>query len=242
MQGHIYVGLSAQRALLKRLDTLSQNIANVSTVGYRAEEITFSSLLSQAGQGSGTQFVSTGENYTSLRHGGLTQTSNPLDVAISGEGWLATQGPNGRVLSRDGRLSMSATGELLTATGSPVLDPGGAPIRMDPTGGPPTINREGQIIQNGRQIASIGIFVVDPEAKITRVSNSSITTDRPPVPQLDFNSVGIVQGYVERSNVDPVSELTRLVTVQRLFDSISSTMNEAERSLTEAVRTLGSDK
>lgn len=241
MQGHIYVGLSAQRALLKRLDTLAQNLANISTVGYRAEEVTFASLLSQSGEG-GTKFVSPGESYTSLRHGGLTQTSNPLDVAISGEGWLATQGPDGRVLSRDGRLKMSASGELLTVTGSPVLDPGGAPIRIEPNAGPPTITREGKIIQNGRHVASIGIFVVDPEAKITRVSNSSIATDRPPVAQLDFNAVGVVQGYVERSNVDPVGELTRLVTVQRLFDSISSTMNEAERSLTEAVRTLGTDR
>lgn len=241
MQSHIYVGLSAQRALLRRLDSLAQNLANASTAGYRAEEITFSSVLSESGQ-RGTRFVSVGESYTSLRYGGLTQTSNPLDVAISGDGWMAVQTPDGRTLTRDGRLKLSAEGELLTVTGSPVLDPGGAPIRLNPNAGPPTISRDGAIVQGSNRIGSIGIFVIDPEAKITRVSNSSITTDRPPVPQFDFNAAGFVQGYVERSNVDPVGELTRLVTLQRLFDSITATMNESERSLTEAVRTLGSDR
>jgi flagellar basal-body rod protein FlgF len=238
MQGHIYVGLSAQQALMRRLDSLAQNIANVSTVGYRAEEISFASLLSSS-TADGTNFVTPGQSYTSRKAGAMVETSNPFDIAVSGDAWLSVQTPAGRVLTRDGRMKITPEGELRTVTGYQVLDAGGSPLRLNPNGGPPTIARDGTISQSGRQVATIGLFAIDPEAKITRFENAGIMTDRPATPQLDFNATSIIQGFVEQSNVDPVTELTRLVTLQRLFDAVNSTMNDSERSLGDAIRTLG---
>lgn len=241
MQSHIYVGLSAQQALLRRLTTLAQNVANVSTAGYRAEEISFSSLLSTAST-DGTQFVTAGESFTSQRSGALTQTNNPLDVAVSGDGWLSVETPAGRVLTRDGRLQMTAEGELKTVTGYRVLDAGGSAIRLAAAAGPPSISQDGTISQAGQRVATLGIFKIDPEARVVRFENAGLITDKPAIPLLDATSASILQGYIERSNVDPMREMTRLIALQRTFDAISATMGETERSLSEAIRTLGSDR
>src|SRR5581483_1973825 len=77
-----------------------------------------------------------------------SQTDNPLDVAVQGDAWLGIQTPGGTAYTRDGRLRMTPTGELQTLTGHAVLDTGGAPILLDPTGGPPRIGRDGTITQN----------------------------------------------------------------------------------------------
>jgi flagellar basal-body rod protein FlgF len=237
VQGKLYVGLSAQLALNRRLETLAQNMANVSTAGYRAEEISFSSLISRTAP-EPVSFVSKGESYISSRPGGIKETGNPLDVAVTGDAWLAFESPRGTVLTRDGRLRMSPTGELETINGFRVLDVGGSPIQMDPNGGPPTIARDGVLVQNGRRVGALGLFTTEPSAKLTRFENSGVIPDKPANPQLDANAAGLLQGYIEGSNVDPVMEVTRLIAVQRTFEAVTAAMNEVESSLSEAIRGL----
>ena len=88
MQSNIYVGLSAQLALQRRLDTVANNVANASTAGFRAEEMSFEELLTKSGQKSGqtgVSFVSQGRTHLSTEGGEITQTDNPLDIAVRGD-------------------------------------------------------------------------------------------------------------------------------------------------------------
>ena len=134
MQSSIYVALSGQIALEKRLDSIANNIANLGTVGFRADGIKFESLISQTASDS-VAFASAGAHYISRRSGAFMKTGNLLDVAVRGEGWMAFQTPDGSVYSRDGRLQMTDTGDLLSVGGLPVLDVGGAPILLNPDAG-----------------------------------------------------------------------------------------------------------
>jgi flagellar basal-body rod protein FlgF len=169
----------------------------------------------------------------------VTRSDNPLDVAVTGDAWLAFQGQNGTVYTRDGRMTMTPEGELRTLTGRPVLDVGGAPIQLNPNGGTPTIASDGTITQGGQQLGALGLFTIPAQANLTRQENSGVIPDMAAQPALDFTRVGILQGYVEQSNVNPVSEISRLIQIQRSFDSISNTMSAAEETLSSAVRTLG---
>ena len=238
MQSALYVALSAQVALERRLETISKNVANMSTAGYRADEISFETYLSRAAA-EPVAFTSAGETYISRAQGPVTQTGNPLDVAVQGDAWMSIGTPQGPVYTRDGRMRMLDNGDLQTLNGYPVLDVGGAPLALDPNGGPIEIARDGMITQNGQQLGAIGLFMIDPAAKLARFENSGVIPDRPPVAALDFSTTGVAQGFVEGANVNPVMELTKLIMVQRAFESASAMIQQAETTQQEAVRTLG---
>lgn len=239
MQTGLYAGLSAQVALQRRVETIAHNLANASTVGFRAEEIRFDSLLPNA-DADPVSYLSTGSSYISRRGGELTETGNQLDVAVKGDAWLGIQTPGGVVYSRDGRLKMLDTGQVVSIEGYPVLDAGGAPITLNPNGGLPRIAPSGMISQGNQQLGAIGLFRIPADAKLQRFSNSGVIPDQPAIPVVDQPDTGVVQGYVERANVNAVTEITSLIAVQRAFEAIANVSAETESSLQDAIRTLGS--
>ena len=234
----MYVVLSAQVALERRLDTIAQNVANLGTVGYRAEEVKFDAAMSKAGSDS-TAFVSSGDSYISRRAGALTQTDNKLDVAVQGEGWFAINTPSGVAYTRDGRMRMLETGDLTTLNGYAILDVGRAPITLDPSAGPPIIARDGMIMQGGQQIGAIGLFRIDPSTTLDRFENSGVVPAGPATEILDFSTNGVVQGFVEESNVNPIMEISRLIAVTRAFEAASSSIEKSDTTAQQAIRTLG---
>lgn len=239
MQNGLYVAVSAQVALERRMETIADNIANMNTVGYRATGVSFAAEMARAGDTT-LNYVSPGDNYLSRRIGGLIKTDNPLDFAIQGDGWFAIQTPGGTAYTRDGRVRLDELGMLRTLNGDPILDAGGAPILIEPGAGPITAAADGMISQNGRQVGALGLFSIDAGANLTRQENSSVVPDIPATPILDFTRDSVVQGAVESSNVDPVREMTRLIDVTRLFDGVAAEASQTESSLQDAIKTLGS--
>ena len=238
MQSPIYVAVSGQIALERRMETIARNVANMSTVGYRADEVTFESIFSAAGR-ERVAFASAGETHISRQAGSLDQTGNPLDIAVNGDAFFAIETGNGPAYTRDGRLQIDEFGELRTVAGHLLLDAGLAPIQLDPNGGPPAISRDGMITQDGVQMGAIGLFAIDPDADLTRFANSALIPSIPPEPVLDFVDNGVVQGYTESANVNPMLELTRLIAVSRAFESASTAVEQNDRTLQDAIRTLG---
>lgn len=234
-----YVGLSAQIALERRLESIAQNVANFATAGYRAEGVKFDSVLSKTFGQDPVAYASSGDSYISRQGGPLNQTGNPLDVAVEGDAWLAVQTPNGVAYSRDGRMQILETGELVTQTGHAVLDAGRAPILLDPVGGLPQIARDGMITQDGVEIGAIGLFAIDEQTPLTRVPDGGVVPQGPAEPLLDFTANGVVQGFVEGANVNPVLELTKMIMVSRAFESASSAVEQADAARREAIKTLG---
>jgi flagellar basal-body rod protein FlgF len=238
MQNGLYVSLSAQITLQRRLETISANVANANTPGYRVDGVTFATELAKAGDAN-IAYVNEGDGFISRRAGPMITTGNPLDVAVQGDGWLAVQSNGQTVYTRDGRMTMTETGGLVSMTGAPVLDVSGAPIQLDPAGGPPSIAPDGMVSQGGRQVGALGLFSLAPDAKLTRAGTSGFTTNAPAQPILDFAGNGVVQGVVEGANVDPVHEMTRLIDVTRTFDGVSNGVSQTESSLQDAIKTLG---
>ncbi len=141
MQSGLYVSLSSQMALEKRLTTIADNMANVNTTGFRATEVKFNEMLSDTKNklNAKVAFVSQGNDYLSGDVGELQHTGNMLDFAVKGDAWFALDTPAGQVLTKDGRFTMKDTGELVSIRGYPVLDAGGAPIQLNAAGGEPKV-------------------------------------------------------------------------------------------------------
>jgi flagellar basal-body rod protein FlgF len=238
MQAGLYVNLSGQIALERRLTTLANNVANAGTAGYRSEELKFDTMLSMASKAP-TAFSTAGDSFISEKSGGLNKTGNPLDIAVRGKGWLAIQTPGGIAYTRDGRMQLLESGELQTLNGYPILDAGGAPILLDPAAGAPKIAHDGMITQDGRRFGAIGLFMLDLSSGYTRFENSSVVPANAGAPTVAFASDGFVQGFVEESNVNPVLEMTNLIMVTRAFDGLQTSIEESESSLKKAIQVLG---
>jgi flagellar basal-body rod protein FlgF len=241
MQSGIYVGISSQIALERRLTTIADNIANMNTVGFRGTEVKFDQIMSQTRNDlkADISFVTQGSDYLSTRNGEMIRTGNSFDFAVKGDGWFAINTPAGQVMTRDGRFSMAVTGELVSTQGYPVLDAGGAPIQLNPAAGEPTVGSDGRILQNGATVAQLGLYTANANKGFVRYENSGVIFSEAPQPVVDNSNVSVVQGYVEQSNVNAISQMTQLIQVNRAFEGISSLMKSTEDSFSQAIRTLG---
>jgi flagellar basal-body rod protein FlgF len=222
VQDGLYVALSSQVALEKRLNTIADNVANSSTVGFRATGVRFEDVVSGLDD-KAVSFVSTGDTFLSTASGPLRETGNPFDFAIKGTAWFGMETPAGTVMTRDGRFTLTENGDLVTLEGHPVLDAGGAPIQLDP-----------------QNVGALGLFSFDPGANFVRYGNSGVVPAGEPEPLVDRLEAGVVQGFLEESNVNPMLEITRLVMVQRAFENGAALLRDTESSYDEAIKTLGS--
>ncbi len=239
MESSGYVALSAQLAIDRRLSTVANNVANAGTVGYRAAGVVFNALTSPT-ESFETVFASVGKGSINLASGGLKQTGNALDLAIKGDMFLGYMGPSGAYYSRDGRLTMLDSGELINPLGHPLLDGSGSPIAVKPDGGPLTIQANGTIIQGGARVGQIGLFNLDLSGGFERAGSAGIVPKLAPETADAAEGGAVVQGYVEESNVDPVSEMVRLIQVTRAFEAATTLSGKIFDAESEAIKTLGS--
>jgi flagellar basal-body rod protein FlgF len=241
MQTGLYVAVSSQIALEKRMNTLADNVANSSTVGFRATEVKFNQLLGDT-RPTKVSFVSEGQEFLNTNNGGLNRTGNELDFAIKGDAWFQIDTPAGPALSRDGRFTLTETGDLVTLRGYAVLDAGGAPIRLNSQASEIKVSADGAIQQDGTQVAALGLYEANFANGFSRYDNSAVIPNTAAEPVVDRFDVGVMQGYVEESNVNPVQEMSQLIMVSRAFENITSLMRDSEGSLDEAIKTLGGSK
>ena len=239
MQSGLYVALSSQIALEKRLNTIADNVANASTVGFRATGVKFEDVVSGLDD-KALSFVTSGDTYISNTNGPLRETGNPFDFAVKGNAWFGIETPGGAVMTRDGRFTLTENGELVTIEGYPVLDAGGAPIQLDPRNGPPRAGADGSLRQGGNLVGALGLYNFDPGPNFIRFGNSGIVPAGEPEPVVDRLDAGVVQGFLEESNVNPMLEITKLIMVQRAFENGAAMIRATESSYDEAIKTLGS--
>lgn len=237
MSNSTYLALSGQLALEKQMATIAINVANAATVGFRRESIHFEAFLDGLGA-EGPSFSTTGREHVDEESGALKRTGNELDIAVQGQGYLAVETVGGTAYTRDGRLQMLETGELVTLQGAPVLDAGLSPILLDPSAGPPKIARDGMISQGSRRVGAIGLFALDLSQPYRRAENAAFMPQSPGEPILSFTSSGIVQGFVEDSNVEPAQEMADLIRVSRTFESLNAVLEDVSSVQQSAMRTL----
>lgn len=232
-----YIALTRQSGLLKELQAVANNIANISTTGFRREGVIFAEALKALDtEGGGIAMTSARVRFTDSAVGNLSQTGGPLDLAIDGPGFFMVETPEGERLTRAGSFSSNADGDLVTMTGYRVLDSGGAPIFIPPDAGLVGIAEDGTVSANGRLIAQIGVFEVEDPQMMTRANGVMFQFDADPQPA--ENSF-VLQGFLEGSNVDAVTEMARLIEVQRAYELGQNLMDSEDERVRSSIRTLG---
>ncbi|WP_018689946.1 flagellar basal-body rod protein FlgF [Ahrensia kielensis] len=238
MQDGLSVSLTGQVAMEERLTSLANNVANSRTVGFRATQITFDEVLKSVDD-ERVSMVSKGDEIISSRAGGLESTGNALDLAISGDAWFQVQVDGANVMTRDGRFKIDNQGALVTLNGDAVLDAGGAPIQLNAAGGSVDIAGDGVITQGGNVVGGVGLFSFNPGTNFERYGPSGFRANETTEVLVDQTKAGVMQGYIEQSNVNPVQEITRLITVQRGFEQSVALTEKADQSLQQLIQSFG---
>ncbi len=238
MNNAISVGLSGLMALERRLETVAHNVANTNTVGFRAEAVRFATKLEHAGQ-TNIAFAARGGEYLNMSQGARITTGNALDVAVSGDAFMAQARDDATVYTRDGRMEISPEGQLRSLNGYPVLDAGGAPIQVNVKGGPLNIGGDGSIMQDKRRVGVIGLFELPDPKLMQREGSAGFQYTGFAEPVTDFRRNGILQGTLEGANVNAISEMSEMITISRTFESIANAMRANEELMSGAIKTLG---
>ena len=246
MENALLVGLSRQTALERQLSIIANNIANVNTAGYKADNTLFEEFLNTpahednfVGLDRRVSYVQDRGTFHDFSQGPPEETKNPLDVTIDGSAFLVVQTPGGERYTRDGGLHLNNQGQLVTVSGNPVLGTGG-PITFQPTDHDINITPDGTITAvagNARTDSIRGklrlVSFANPQS-LQKEGFNLFTADQA---QADTKSV-VRQGFIEKSNVNAVAEMGRMLDVARAYTSISNLLQQQNDLQKNAIQQL----
>jgi flagellar basal-body rod protein FlgF len=231
MSNALLVGLSRQVALARELDVIANNVANVSTNGFKARNAHFREFVMPGASADGlprgnrqVSFVAEAGVPLDLAPGAIERTGNPLDAAISGDAFFAVQTPAGERYTRNGAFQVGPGGQLLTSDGHAVLGDNG-PIVFGPEDSDPSIAPDGTV-QSAQGLRGRIRLVRFADPATLRNEGANLFAAAAP-PQAATTS-RIEAGAIERSNVKPILEMARLMDVSRAYTTLSGALNRLD--------------
>lgn len=239
MESPLYIGLSRQVALRRQLDVVANNIANMNTAGFRAERMMFEAAMEPGGTKPTDRIAFTIDRgtYTDLRPGSFTETGNPYDVALDGDGWLTVETPDGPRYTRDGRMRRDADGQLVTANGHPLLDDNGQPIVIPAERSVLAVAADGVVSADDEMLARLGVVRFENPQALRQTGD--LLFDAGAAEPLPAPETRLAQGKVERSNVQGIAEVSRMMDLSRDYQTMTRMMDEGQDLLRSAINRLG---
>jgi flagellar basal-body rod protein FlgF len=255
MKTPTYIALSRQTALTRELNTVANNIANVSTDGYRAKHTLFQEYLARTGEPGRRDRLSFTQDvgeYRDATEGKIQTTGNPFNVAIHGDGYFTIGNPAQQFYTRNGAFHLDGNRQLVTADGYPVLQADGSPIVVpqpsisEPGKSEITIEGDGSvyvatssngIVTSGKDtpLGKIALVRFNNDQVLRQAGSGFYATDATPIPVDTAQSLDtrMVQGAIESSNVEPVLEMTKMMSILRDYQSLQNLAdaeNERQRN------------
>ncbi|WP_278922132.1 MULTISPECIES: flagellar hook-basal body complex protein [Pseudophaeobacter] len=235
MESAGYATLSRQTGLMREMRVVANNIANAATTGYRSEGLIFSEFV-QSSQGQESLSMARANIFnTSMEQGQLTQTGGTFDFAIEGDAYFMIETPQGERLTRSGAFSPNAEGDLVTMDGHRVLDAGRAPVFVPGTAGSIQVGANGTITADGNAVGQIGLFQPDEDTILMREDGVMFRAEGEIV---DAEGAKMVQGYLEGSNVNAITQVTRMIEIQRAYEMGQSFLETEDQRIRNAIKNL----
>lgn len=243
----------------KRLDVISNNMANADTTGYKKQGVTSQSFddeltirihdnnvysANKKAIGYMNLGVKIGETYHDFSQGSLRETGNTYDLALSGDGFFIIQTTNKQgetsiKYTRDGSFTVNKDGYLVTKDGDYVLDTNGRRIRIPgaQTAANVSFDQDGNIVVDGQQIATLGIAAFEnPQALLLYGENMY---DATPQAGLTASTATVHQGYLEMSNTNVIEEMVDMITITRAYEAGQKMIQTVDSTLEKSVNQIG---
>lgn len=225
-------GAAALRYWERRQEISSNNLANVSTDGYKGERA-FARLVEN-----GLPRVDAITNYQS---GSIRPSENPLDIAIEGDGFVVVQTPQGERLSRGGSLSISASNVLIDSNGNPILGQKGpivlSSLNPDRAIGEISILKDGSVSVDGHAIDTLRIEQLTGNQQLQRAGTGLFIPPQNRTPS--DGEVSVLQGALEESNISPIGEMVDMISIQRAYSAVQRAISTLDSARGIAVTELG---
>jgi flagellar basal-body rod protein FlgF len=239
MENALLIGLSRQMALSRELDVVANNVANIDTTGFKADNAAFSEFIMPGARDNGflggkdrrVSFVQDRATWIDLSPGAIQHTGNPLDVAIDGKGYLTVQTPRGQRYTRNGALSINGAGQLVTSDGDQVLGTGG-PITFQGTDHDVTISGSGIVtVRDGSGTASqqrgqLQLASFDQPQRLKKDGGSTFVAPAGVNANPALPGTRVVQGAIEKSNVRAIVEMARMIEITRSYTDIAAILQQ----------------
>jgi len=239
MENISYIGLSQQMALQQQMEMTANNLANMSTPGYKAQHALFSEYLTKPDGAEPIHQSTNSGGYRDSSNGSLSQTHNPFDVALQDKGFFAVQGADGSInYTRDGSFGLNKDRQLVNKSGLPVVNDNNEPITVQADATQIRITEEGEITSEFGTIGRIKVVQFEDERTMTRIGDNLY--DAQGQAEVVVTRPRIVQGAVENSNVNPVIEMNRMIEVLRVYQATQRMLQTDHERIRGAIQKLTS--
>jgi flagellar basal-body rod protein FlgF/flagellar basal-body rod protein FlgG len=249
MENTLLIGLSRQMVLERQIDVVANNVANVNTTGYKSDRSLFQEYLASGahednfvGSDRRVSYVQDRATFHDFSQGAAEETKNPLDVAIDGGGFLVVQTPAGERYTRDGGLQINNQGQLVTAAGDPVMGNSG-PIVFQPTDKQVSIASDGNVtvLEGSNTIDSVRgklrLVSFAQAQRLLKEGSNLYSAGEGATAQPDTTSK-VRQGFIEKSNVSSVTEMSRMIEVTRTYTQIATLLQQQSDLQKSAIEKL----
>ncbi|HEX2859425.1 MAG TPA: flagellar hook basal-body protein [Alphaproteobacteria bacterium] len=231
--------LAAQR----RFNATADNVANASTVGYRRLKPDFQEMVSgrsKSASGNGTSYVADRGILMDASQGTFSNTGNPFDLAIGGDGYFAINVNGNTQYTRRGQFVENSEGQLVTPEGYPLLDNAGAPFQLPTDAREFRVSEDGTISTEQGTIGQIGIFSFSPEQQtgLIRAGTTSYIAGPNAAPTV-LENPSVKQGMLEASNVNAVTEMVDMNLASQAYQNSLKLLKTMEDTEANAISTLG---
>ena len=233
MENPIYIGLSRQAQLRREMTMVANNIANMDTTAFKREMNINQSYDERIRFGERLAFVLDVGSALDFQEGGVNLTGNDLDVAIRGPGFFMVDDGAAVKFTRNGAFTMDEQSRLVTKQGYLVLDENQGPIVLPGNGAGITISEEGIIRADDEEIGRLGVVEFANPQELKRARDSLYTSEEEPQAAEDSR---FMQGALEKSNVNPIAEMTEMIGVHRAYDSVKKLLdqeNERQKAIAQ---------
>jgi flagellar basal-body rod protein FlgF len=223
-------------AIQRQMDVIANNIANMSTSAFKTERVLFEEYLMDTGEGESLAYVRDYGTSRDLTQGEFNPTSNPLDVAISGEGYFSVETADGIRFTRNGQFRLDTEGYLTVSSGERILDAGQRPISVGSGDSVLDIAADGSVSNSSGLVGKLGLVSFANEQTLTPIGNGLYQSQEAPT---TVENVSVVQGMVETSNVVPILEMTRMIQATRAYKSSSDILSKDDDIRQQTINRLG---
>ncbi|MEQ8806872.1 MAG: flagellar basal-body rod protein FlgF [Rhodospirillales bacterium] len=244
METTAVIAASRQGALKRQLEVVANNLANMSTNGYKSSQMMFvEHVVKSKG---GERLISPNLTYTrdlatrlDVTDGAIETTGNQLDMAIRNDGFFVVRDPQGTEhYTRNGQFRLDTGGQIVNQQGYPLLSTGGQPMTLGPNDAEVNIGRDGTISTENGQLGKIKVVRFDNTQDLVQTSGALFTSITPPI---DVASPDVIQGALEGSNVEPILEMAKMIELHRSYESAKSFIEREDERQKEMIRSLVRD-
>jgi len=244
MENTSYVALSRQTALWRQMEVVANNMANLNTTGFKAEEVMMAEVDIKTKTDSspfGRQVAYTHDLGTlrDPKEGPLTKTGAPLDMAIHGSGYFTLDTPAGRRYTRGGHFRLDENGMVVNAAGYPVLQQNNTPIVIAPNESQINVANDGTLSTENGQVGQLEISAFANEQDLKKAGDGTyLSTATPTTVARPY----LTQGMLEDSNVEAISQMTNMLTIMRSYDSIQNILDNEQSRISKAMPILSNSQ